>query len=81
MEANNAFDGNKNGNEFLFSETLADIVAEKEDLVSTDSEEESEEEADASEAEADKNVKIQNVVKKQSIKEQIDWMNINVDDI
>lgn len=95
IEANNAFDGNKNGNEFLFSETLADIVAEKEDLVSTDSEEEEDAcETDASDAEAcetDKNVNIQNVkeqsvvkkqsVKVQSVKEQTDWMNINVDDI
>jgi len=80
IEANNAFDGNKNGNEFLFSETLADIVAEKEELVSaspassTDSDEESEEEEEADE------IKVQSVVK-QSVKEQTDWMNINVDDI
>jgi len=75
MEANNAFDGNKNGNEFLFSETLADIVAEKEDLASASSSEEESEEEHAEACEADKNVV------KQSVKEQTDWMNINVDDI
>lgn len=90
IEANNAFDGNKNGNEFLFSETLADIAAEKdegeENVYSTESDaDEADEEDEACVVKKQSVIKKQSVkeqsVKEQSVKEQTDWMNINVDDI
>lgn len=75
MAVNNAFDGNTGGNEFIFSETLANIdlavAKEEEDTVSETDETEEEEVI----------VPVVFSTKKETVKEQNDWMVINVDDI
>jgi hypothetical protein len=79
MVVNNAFDGNTNGSEFVFSETLASIDGERVD--EEDSSTASEDEAD------DEAIKIAAAAaaavprKKETVADQLDWMTISVDDI
>lgn len=83
MVANNAFDGNTDGNEFIFSETLANIdlaVAADKAVEEASETDEASEEA----SETDEEVILPPVAfstKKETVKEQNDWMVINVDDI
>jgi hypothetical protein len=71
MVVNNAFDGNTNGSEFIFSETLASIDGE------TSSEEEEEKEKEKEE----KKEVVSAPMKKETVADQLDWMTINVEDI
>jgi hypothetical protein len=71
MVVNNAFDGNTNGSEFIFSETLASIDRE------TSSEEEEEKEKEKEE----KKEVVSAPMKKETVADQLDWMTINVEDI
>lgn len=71
--ASNVFDGNKNGNEFLFSNTLAynDVAEEEEDN----------DEEDKGKSK-DKIVPLKDLpVVRQTVKEQNDWMAVKEDDI
>lgn len=75
IAVNNDLEGNKNGKEVVFSETLANIDMEDED------DENSEEETKEPEKNPVIPLKDLPVVKNESVKDQTDWMNITVDDI
>ena len=81
MAVNNAFDGNTDGNEFIFSETLANIdlaaAAVEKDSASDGASETDEEASETDEV----IVPVVFSTKKETVKEQNDWMVINVDDI
>ena len=69
--ASNVFDGNKNGNEFLFSNTLA-----YNDVAEEDNDEEDKDKG------KDKIVPLKDLpVVRQTVKEQNDWMAVKEDDI
>jgi translation initiation factor IF-1 len=73
--ANNEFDGNKNGNEFLFSNTLGSIAYDPNDEGEEDDLEDKEETAK-------KLIPLKDLpVTTESAKEQNDWMIVNENDI
>jgi translation initiation factor IF-1 len=93
MVVNNMFDGNANGSEFVFSDTLASIDGERQgeedggEEDSTDEEDEpvkknrEEESDDVEEFVVIPFVAKPGPVKKQTAAEQLDWLQISVDDI
>ena len=80
LVVNNAFDGNTNGSEFIFSETLANIDGEREEET-TSSEEEGEEREKEKVREREKKAEVLVPMKKETVTDQLDWMTINVEDI
>ena len=88
MVVNNMFDGNANGSEFVFSDTLASIDGERQgEEDSTDEEDEpvkkniEEESEEVEEFVVIPFVAKPGPVKKQTAAEQLDWLQISVDDI
>ena len=74
ITASNVFDGNKNGNEFLFSNTLAynDLPEDEEDDLTNKERKQ----------DKDKIVPLKDLpVVRQTVKEQNDWMAVKEDDI
>ena len=79
VAASNVFDGNKNGNEFLFSNTLAynDVSEEVEDEDDDD-----DDKVTHKKKSKDKIVPLKDLpVVRQTVKEQNDWMAVKEDDI
>ena len=78
ITASNVFDGNKNGNEFLFSNTLAyNDLPEEEEVQDDDDLTNKERKQDK-----DKIVPLKDLpVVRQTVKEQNDWMAVKEDDI
>jgi len=77
---NNAMDGDKNGNEFVFSDTLADIANDDDD--DDDDEEEKAKEKEVNEKKKPIiPLKDLPVVKNESVSEQVGWLTVSVDDI
>ena len=78
MAVNNALDDNKNGSEFVFSDTLADIANEEED------EEESQEEEVVKVAPIiplKDLLSVKTAKNENDTKDQLDWVHISLDDI
>jgi hypothetical protein len=76
MAVNNTLEDNKNGKEFVFSDTLADIANEEDD-----DEEEEEEEVKPAPIIQLKDLLSVKPVKSENIKDQLDWVHISLDDI
>jgi hypothetical protein len=76
MAVNNTLEDNKNGKEFVFSDTLADIANE-------DDEDDDDEEEEVKPAPIIPLKELLSVkpVKNENIKEQLDWVHISLDDI
>jgi len=77
MAVNNTLEDNKNGKEFVFSDTLADIANEEDD----DDDEEEEEEVKPAPVIPLKDLLSVKPVKSENIKDQLDWVHISLDDI
>ena len=78
MAVNNTLEDNKNGKEFVFSDTLADIANEEDD-----DDDEDEEEAEVKPAPIIPLKELLSVKsgKSEKISDQLDWVNISLDDI
>ena len=78
MAVNNTLEDNKNGKEFVFSDTLADIANEEDD-----DDDEDEEDAEVKPAPIIPLKELLSVKsgKSEKISDQLDWVNISLDDI
>jgi hypothetical protein len=76
MAVNNTLEDNKNGKEFVFSDTLADIANEEED-----EDDDEEEEVKPEPIIPLKDLLSVKPVKSENIKDQLDWVHISLDDI
>jgi hypothetical protein len=75
---NNAMDGDKNGSEFIFSDTLADIDNEREE---DDDDDDDQDKAVIEKKKPIIPLKDLPVVKNESVSEQMGWLAVSVDDI
>jgi hypothetical protein len=75
---NNAMDGDKNGSEFVFSDTLADIDNEREE---DDDDDDDQDKAVIEKKKPIIPLKDLPVVKNESVSEQMGWLAVSVDDI
>lgn len=81
VAVNNTMDGNKNGSEFVFSDTLAAIVDEEDEDEDEDEEDDGVESKSKSKPAPVIPLKDLPINRTETTREQIDWMNINEDDI